>query len=289
MRNNVVLAIAVWFQRLKITTLRFNFGGSQFGRGHHQVDQVREAANFLLTGQHLQGKTSSSASKSKEATSPKTENSMSPKYILLVGYSYGSIISASASANIPQCVGTVMISPPLAVRHWLYMFSGNYHLEQARRRGVPLLMMIGSKDNFTAENAFMNVVNTMPQNSTTGAVLKEADHFFRGREKDLMDIMGEKLERPIDLTDDISFPKKLEPSRDIKRVPFIVSNVSHNLWYYLFCNLLSCFSFQKGHWILNVFPQCNNDLNSLASAELSIFESPTLDSQTFSESYTGCW
>lgn len=233
MRNNVVLAIAVWFQRLKITTLRFNFGGSQFGRGHHQVDQVREAANFLLTGKHLQGKTSSSASNSKEATSPKTENSMSPKYILLVGYSYGSIISASASANIPQCVGTVMISPPLAVRHWLYMFSGDYHLEQARRRGVPLLMMIGSKDNFTAENAFMNVVNTMPQNTTTGAVLKEADHFFRGREKDLMDIMG--------------------------------------------------------HWILNVFPQCNNDLNSLASAELSIFESPTLDSQTFSESYTGCW
>lgn len=181
MNNNVVLAIIVWFQRLKITTMRFDFCGSQFGRGGRQVDQVREAANFLLTGQHQISKKSSS-----ESTAKKTP----PKFILLVGYSYGSIISASASAKIPQCIGTVMISPPLAVRHWLYMFHGDHHLEQARKRGLPLLMMIGSKDNFTSEDAFMDIVHTMPQNTTTGAVLKEADHFFRGREKDLMDIMG---------------------------------------------------------------------------------------------------
>ena len=191
MKNNVVLAIVVWFQRLKITTMRFDFCGSQLGRGDRQVAQVREAANFLLTGQHLNSKTSSSASKSKQSTiSSTTKKGRPPNFILLVGYSYGSIISASASASIPQCIGTAMISPPLAVRHWLYMFKGNYHLEQARKRGLPLLMMIGSNDNFTSEDAFMNIVLTMPQNTTTGAVLKEADHFFRGREKDLMDILG---------------------------------------------------------------------------------------------------
>ena len=194
MNNNVVLAIVVWFQRLKITTMRFDFCGHQLGRGHSQVAQVREAANFLLTGQHLNSKTSSSASKSKSKqsiTSTSTsKKGRPPNFILLVGYSYGSIISASASASIPQCIGIAMISPPLAVRHWLYMFNGNYHLEQARKRGLPLLMIIGSKDNFTSEEAFMNIVHTMPQNTTTGAVLKESDHFFRGREKDLMDIMG---------------------------------------------------------------------------------------------------
>eukprot|EP00536_Pseudo-nitzschia_multiseries_P008323 jgi/Psemu1/305645/fgenesh1_kg.210_\ len=158
--------------------MRFDFGGSQIGRGARQVDQVKEAANFLLTGQHQIAKT--------ESTAKKTP----PKYILLVGYSYGSIISASASATIPQCIGTVMISPPLAVRHWLYMFNGDYHLEQARKRNLPLLMMIGSNDNFTSEDAFMDTVHTMPETTTTGAVLKDADHFFRGREKDLMDIMG---------------------------------------------------------------------------------------------------
>lgn len=183
MNNNVVLAIAVWFQRLKITTMRFDFCGSQIGRGGPQVDQVVEAANFLLTGQHQTTKTTSSKS-------PTTQKITPPKFILLVGYSYGSIICASASANIPKCIGTVMISPPLAVRHWLYMFHGNYHLDQARRRGLPLLMIIGSNDNFTSEDAFMDIVHTMPENTTTGAVLNEADHFFRGREKDLMDIMG---------------------------------------------------------------------------------------------------
>jgi alpha/beta superfamily hydrolase len=203
MNNNVVLAIAVWFQRMKITTLRFDFSGSQLGRGDSQVSQVKEAANFLLHGQHQNNntRTSSTSKQQKQrisssttttTTTTKEDNSRShvPKFILLVGYSYGSIISASASNSIPQCIGTIMVSPPLAVRHWLYLFHGNYHLEQARKSRLPLLMMIGSKDNFTSEDSFMETVHTMPQNTTTGAVLKDADHFFHKREKDIMDIIG---------------------------------------------------------------------------------------------------
>jgi alpha/beta superfamily hydrolase len=180
MNNNVVLAIAVWFQRLNVTTMRFDFCGSQLGRGTRQVNQVKEASGFLLSGQHIR----------KPDSKTTTTHSKPPIYILLVGYSYGSIISASASAQIPRCIGVAMISPPLAVRHWLYMFYGNHHLDQARRSGLPLLMILGSNDNFTTEEAFMDVVETMPTNTTTGAVLKDVDHFFRGREQDLMDVMG---------------------------------------------------------------------------------------------------
>lgn len=36
MNNNVVLGVVFWFQRLKVTTLRFDFCGSQIGRGHRQ-------------------------------------------------------------------------------------------------------------------------------------------------------------------------------------------------------------------------------------------------------------
>ncbi|OEU13101.1 hypothetical protein FRACYDRAFT_190515 [Fragilariopsis cylindrus CCMP1102] len=189
MNNNVVLAIVVWFQRMKITTLRFNFSGSQLGRGDSQVSQVKEAANFLLHGQHQNNNTRTSST-SKQQKQRDNSRRHVPKFILLVGYSYGSIISSSASNSIPQCIGTIMVSPPLAVRHWLYLFHGNYHLEQARNSGLPLLMMIGSKDNFTSEDSFMETVHTMPQNTTTGAVLKDADHFFRNREKDIMDIIG---------------------------------------------------------------------------------------------------
>lgn len=109
-----------------------------------------------------------------------------------MGYSYGSIIAASASASIPQVIGVASIAPPIGVRHWLFLFNGDYHLEQARKRpDMPQLLVIGDEDNFTSEDAFMDVVRAMDQDSATGAVLKGADHFFRGREKDLMDILGE--------------------------------------------------------------------------------------------------
>lgn len=173
MNNNVVLGIAFWFQRLKITTLRFDFCGTQVGQGHRQVDQVREAAEFLLQGKF-----------SRRRSSP-------PNRLLLVGYSYGSIISASASASIPQVVGVASIAPPIGVRQWLFLFNGNYHLEQARKRSdLPQLLVIGDEDNFTSEDDFMDVVRKLDKDSATGAVLKGADHFFRGREKDLMDILG---------------------------------------------------------------------------------------------------
>lgn len=138
------------------------------------VEQVKEAAEFLLKGQY-NGR----------------HHSTPPNRLLLVGYSYGSIISASASASIPQVIGVASIAPPIGVRHWLFLFNGNFHLEQARKRpDLPQLLVIGDQDNFTSETAFMDVVQSMRQEATTGAVLKGADHFFRGREKDLMDILG---------------------------------------------------------------------------------------------------
>lgn len=212
MDNNVVLGVVFWFQRIRVTTLRFDFCGSQIGRGHRQVEQVKEAAEFLLRGSHSR------------------RHGRCPNRLLLVGYSYGSIIAASASSSIPQVIGVASIAPPIGVRHWLYMFNGNYHLEQARRRqDMPQLLVIGDEDNFTSERAFMDVVKAMRQETTTGAVLKGADHFFRGREKDLMDILG--------------------------------------------------------HWILNVFPQCNGDLKSLPEAHFPLYEVP---SESLSDLGMGC-
>ena len=167
MNNNIVQGICLWFQRLQITTMRFDFCGSQIGRGYRQVQQVQEAAKFMLGEEHL---------------SPQerlNEGVVVPKYILLVGYSYGSIISASASASIPTCIGVVSIAPPLAVRHWLYVFHGNYHLEQAKKRqDLPRLMVIGSEDNFTSEEIFQEVVKAFPENSTTGAINAEKHIVF---------------------------------------------------------------------------------------------------------------
>ena len=169
LQNNVVSAAVLYFQKSRITTLRFDFIGSQIGRGHYQVQQVCDAAHYLLH----------------ELPNP-------PSSILLVGYSYGSLICASASANIPQCIGCISIAPPWAVQHWLLLFNSNYHLTQSRiRDDIPRLFVIGDQDNFTPETLFRKTVKTIPKSS--GAVLKGADHFFLRREKDLMTILGQWL------------------------------------------------------------------------------------------------
>jgi alpha/beta superfamily hydrolase len=182
MNNNVVMAVAQYFQRLGVTTTRFDFCGIQLGSGNRQVDQVKEVANVLLSGKFLSS----------------SETKVLPTRILLVGYSYGSIICASATASIPQCIGMVWIAPPLGVRHWLYLFSGNSHLDQARQRtNLPQLMIMGSNDNFTSEDTFHSIVKTMPEESTTAAVLKNADHFFGRREKELLEIIGTYSRQPL--------------------------------------------------------------------------------------------
>eukprot|EP00541_Cyclophora_tenuis_P009989 CAMPEP_0116566692 /NCGR_PEP_ID=MMETSP0397-20121206/14594_1 /TAXON_ID=216820 /ORGANISM="Cyclophora tenuis, Strain ECT3854" /LENGTH=204 /DNA_ID=CAMNT_0004093603 /DNA_START=8 /DNA_END=619 /DNA_ORIENTATION=+ len=173
MHNNVVAAAALYFQRLGVSTLRFNFAGSQIGRGNRQVKQVEMAAKYLLFGLNPQNP---------------------PNYLLLVGYSYGSLIAASASAGIPQCVGCISIAPPWSVKHWLLMFNSNYHIRQAQsRESLPRLMVLGSRDNFTSEKNFLQMVDRFPSDYTTGAMLKGADHFFFRRERDLMDVIGEWL------------------------------------------------------------------------------------------------
>lgn len=176
MHNNVVTAAVLYFQSLGITTVRFDFCGSGVGRGYAQVEQVQEVAQGLLTGKFIVGE-------------------VRPLQILLVGYSYGSLITGSASADIPETIGIVSIAPPFAVQHWLLMFNSSYHLKRAsEREDLPRLLVLGSEDNFTTEKAFKDIVeNRFPPESTTGAVIKGADHFFGHRERDLMDVIGQWL------------------------------------------------------------------------------------------------
>jgi alpha/beta superfamily hydrolase len=186
MHNNVVVAACLYFQHLGITTARFDFMGV-YGRGYGHVQQVKEAAELLLSG-----KASSSSSSSSTSCNRKP-----PQWILLVGYSYGSLITGSASAEIPQCIGTVSIAPPFAVQCWLLFFNSKHHLNQAAQRNdasFVRLFVIGDDDNFTSESAFRDVLETQfSQQGTTGAVIKGADHFFWKREKDLMDVIGQWL------------------------------------------------------------------------------------------------
>jgi uncharacterized protein len=207
MHNNVVVAACLYFQHLGITTARFDFVGL-YGRGYGHVQQVQEVAELLLSGT-ASASSSISGRRNDDGDGNSSNSSKPPQSILLVGYSYGSLITGSASAVIPQCIGTVAIAPPFTVQCWLLLFHSKYHLNQAALRGsnddtsssssFVRLFVIGDEDNFTSESAFRDVLATQfPQPGTTGAVIKGADHFFWKREKDLMDVIGQWLLQTFD-------------------------------------------------------------------------------------------
>jgi uncharacterized protein len=178
MHNNVVVAGARYFQQMGITTLRFDFVGWQLSWGTDQARQVEEAAQFLLE-QQLENP---------------PQQLRPPTKILLVGYSYGSLLAASASATIDQVVACVSIAPPWSVKHWLLLFNSNHHLSQAKlKTNLPRLFLIGDHDNFTSELAFWKTLEGFPGESTTGQVIENADHFFRRREAELMQTIGQWL------------------------------------------------------------------------------------------------
>jgi uncharacterized protein len=189
MHNNVVVAGARYFQKLGITTLRFDFVGWQLlSWGTDQARQVEEAAQFVLqqyvTQQQQQQQPSQKQQRKRKP----------PTKILLVGYSYGSLIAASASATIDEVVGCISIAPPWSVKHWLLMFHSNHHLNQAKAKvDLPQLFLMGDHDNFTSEMVFWKTMEGFPTNSTTGQIVENADHFFHRRESELMQIIGRWL------------------------------------------------------------------------------------------------
>lgn len=122
------------------------------------------------------------------------------KFVLLIGYSYGSLITSSASASIPQCIGCVLISPSFSVMDWLLMFNSSHHMAQAKiRSDIPRLFVIGDRDNFTSLKVFFDYVVTFPNHSTTTAtsyvVIPKADHFFVGSEHTIATIVGQWWEK----------------------------------------------------------------------------------------------
>ena len=196
MHNNVVISAAMFFQALGVTTLRMDFATSQISRGYKEVGQVIEAANFVLSGQHINDNGPGSHSENDDGgrSSEETNQRRNPTSILLVGYSYGSLIAGSASAGIPACIGSVSIAPPVDFKNWLLLFNAGHHVRQAqKRKTLPRLFVIGTEDNFSSQESFRNFVDGFPDDSTSAALIKHSDHFFNGSEKDLMNVVGQWL------------------------------------------------------------------------------------------------
>lgn len=204
LHNPVVAALTLYLQQqLRLTTVRFNFAGSQIGRGYAQVEQVKAIVDHLLAGTLEPCDATAAATEPSSQSHSQQKQLQNPTNVLLIGYSYGSLIMGSALADIPQAVGGVWIAPPFGVQHWLLLFHSQYHLQRSvQRPDLPRLLILGDQDNFTSVATFEQVLDkTFPKPTTTGALLRGADHFFPRREKDVIDVLAQWLKTTFDVDD----------------------------------------------------------------------------------------
>ena len=97
--------------------------------------------------------------------------------MLVIGYSYGSLIGAAAASEIPSSIGYVALGPPLSYAWALYIFnSGSILKKAAESVGKPKLLVVGDADQFCSVKAFEKFCSTLPDPKST-LVASGVDHF----------------------------------------------------------------------------------------------------------------
>lgn len=97
--------------------------------------------------------------------------------VIIVGYSYGSMIGAAAAAEIPQCVAWAALGPPLGYSWALYLWNaGSLRARAANSAGKPKLLMLGTSDEFCSERSFQGFVQELPE-PKKAVVLDGVNHF----------------------------------------------------------------------------------------------------------------
>jgi alpha/beta superfamily hydrolase len=173
MSNNVVERVCSRMVQAGMTTLRFNFrgvGGSSgrgSWRGGGEIEDLRTVMAYL---REIEG---------------------GPKRLILIGYSYGSMISAAVagmSKSDDSVIASINISYPLGVLWALSFFNTSAMLGRARGcPDMPKLFVIGSSDNFTSSWKLECAVADFPGEQSSTVVHEGLDHFWFGQEDALCD------------------------------------------------------------------------------------------------------
>ena len=143
-----VLTAANFFAGRGCHTCRVDFRGG-VGRGHGSVADAVAAAAALRDG--------------------------GCQRIVVVGYSYGSLIAIRAAAKLPDCVGWVAVNPPLSYAWFLYSFCSD-HAAAARASTLPKMLLHATEDVFCSNSSFDSFVETVPEPRTIVRV-EGASHF----------------------------------------------------------------------------------------------------------------
>ncbi|KZT67472.1 alpha/beta-hydrolase [Daedalea quercina L-15889] len=110
--------------------------------------------------------------------------------VVLVGYSYGSLIASMHPLLSQPKVSHIIVSYPLGVRHWLTAFRGGSYntalIELVHNPQARVLILYGDHDDFTALEAYEAWARTLTEAAETSALkivkVEGATHFWRERD-----------------------------------------------------------------------------------------------------------
>ena len=142
--NNVPTEITQALASYGFSALRFDFrgvGGSSgccTCRGHGERNDVKAVCEWLVAERGIE-------------------------HIVLVGYSYGSMISNSCADVLPEIRSVVSIATPFPCYWGLSLFNCRFMLRKAREGTKPILFICGDEDNFTSPAQYRRYVSSFPR------------------------------------------------------------------------------------------------------------------------------
>jgi len=170
-RNNVVLGVADYLTSyMRVPTLCFNFrgvgksDGSGSWRGSTEQIDTLSAVQYLLNNPLL------------------TQSGNKITKVIIVGYSYGSVIGSSVADKHDSVIGFSAISYPFGPLTFMLL---GHLLEPALNSPKPKFFVIGDQDNFTGVSKFNTRVSEMKGTQIDSKIFQGVDHFYQNHEKTL--------------------------------------------------------------------------------------------------------
>ncbi len=164
MYNNVVDAILAAMWQAGYATLRFNFRGVGASEGEHdggpgEVDDAAAAMTYLLAQPGVR----------KEGA-------------VMAGYSFGAMVAVSAGYERAEIARIVAVALPLAM--------ADARIPEGASK--PVLLVSGDRDSYSPV-AGLQALKSKIGGSARLEIVAGADHFFGGREAELVRVIGVAL------------------------------------------------------------------------------------------------
>ena len=123
-----------------------------------------------------------------------TQLDQPPRKLLIIGYSFGSVVGSAVGGEMPEVHAYAAISYPFSVAFALTLFQQARFLTSAAQGNKPKLFVMGTQDQFTGISAFLAKVKRLPSPIEV-ATLEGLDHFFFGHEAKLCALVQGWLEK----------------------------------------------------------------------------------------------